>query len=60
MVNREFRALANDFETLGLLPSGSDKERVVPALSTVFEKALSGGVSNMSFGSLSGDLGRTM
>lgn len=60
MVNREFQALANDFETLGLLPAGSDKDRVVPALSTVFEKALAGGVSNMSFGTLSGELGKTM
>ena len=60
MVNREFQELANDFETLGLLPAGSDKDQVVPALSSVFEKALAGGVSNMSFGTLSGDLGKTM
>ena len=28
MVNREFTALANDFEALGLLPPGSDKQKV--------------------------------
>ena len=60
MVNREFQALANDFEDLGLLPPGSDKDSVVPALSAVFERALAGGVQNMSFGTLSGDLGKTM
>ena len=60
MVNREFQALAQDFETLGLLPQGSEKEAVVPALASVFERALAGGVSNMSFGTLSSELGRTM
>ena len=60
MVNREFQALANDFEDLGLLPPGSDKDSVVPALTAVFERALAGGVQNMSFGTLSGDLGKTM
>ena len=60
MVNREFQALAQDFETLGLLPQGSQKEKVVPALSAVFERALAGGVSNMSFSTLSSELGRTM
>lgn len=60
MVNREFEALASDFESLGLLPAGSQKDKVVPALAQVFEKALSGGVSNVSFGNLSGDLGKTM
>lgn len=60
MVNREFQALAQDFETLGLLPQGSQKDKVVPALSAVFERALAGGVSNMSFSTLSSELGRTM
>ena len=60
MVNREFEALANDFESLGLLPAGSEKEKVVPALAGVFEQALAGGVSILSFGNLSGDLGKTM
>lgn len=60
MVNREFQALANDFEILGLLPPGSEKQKVVPALSSVFERALAGGVSNMSFSTLSRELGRTM
>ncbi|KIY97206.1 putative aarF domain-containing protein kinase [Monoraphidium neglectum] len=34
--------------------------KIVPALTDVFQKALSGGVSNLSFSTLSGDLGRTM
>ena len=33
---------------------------MVPALTNVFSKALSGGVSNVSFSDLSTDLGRTM
>ncbi|KAK9810297.1 hypothetical protein WJX72_008275 [[Myrmecia] bisecta] len=60
MVNREFGYLADDFMTLGLLPPGSDKTEIVPALTRVFEKALGKGVSNLSFGELSGDLGQTM
>ena len=32
----------------------------MPALTAVFSKALAGGVSNVSFSSLSADLGRTM
>lgn len=33
---------------------------MVPALTSVFSKALSAGVSNVSFSDLSADLGRTM
>ena len=33
---------------------------MVPALTNVFSKALSAGVSNVSFSDLSADLGRTM
>lgn len=60
LVNREFGALAEDFVALGLLPPGSQRDQVVPALTGVFEKALQGGVSNLSFGSLSTELGATM
>ncbi len=48
MVNREFGLLADDFMTLGLLPPGSDKAVIVPALTGVFERALANGVSNVS------------
>ena len=60
LVNREYEALADDFVTLGMLPPNSDKSKIVPALTGVFAEALAGGVNNISFGSLSANLGRTM
>lgn len=60
LVNREFGALADDFITLGLLPPGSDRATIVPALTSVFQGALAKGVSNISFGELSSSLGTTM
>ena len=60
LVNREFDALADDFVVLGLLPPGSDKALIAPALTGVFQKALENGVNNLNFGDLSGDLGQTM
>ncbi|MEW5308317.1 MAG: hypothetical protein WDW38_000286 [Sanguina aurantia] len=60
LVNREYDALAEDFITLGLLPPGSDKATIVPAITRVFQEALKNGVTNLSFGQLSGDLGRSM
>ncbi|GBF89282.1 uncharacterized aarF domain-containing kinase, chloroplastic [Raphidocelis subcapitata] len=60
LVNREYTELAQDFLDLGFLPPGSDMGEIVPALTGVFQTALAGGVSNLSFSSLSGDLGRTM
>ena len=60
LVNREYEALADDFITLGMLPENSNKEEIVPALTSVFAQALSGGVNNLSFGDLSANLGRTM
>jgi len=59
-VNREFDALADDFVTLGLLPPGSDKTEITPALTGVFQDALANGVNNLNFGDLSGSLGQTM
>lgn len=60
LTNREYAALADDFITLGFLPKGSNKEEVVPALTGVFQQALAGGVSNLSFGDLGTNLGQTM
>lgn len=60
LVNREFDALADDFVTLGLLPPGSDKTEITPALTGVFQDALANGVNNLNFGDLSGSLGQTM
>eukprot|EP00887_Chlorella_sp_A99_P007885 scaffold20.g7885.t1 len=52
--------MMDDFVTLGMLPQDSEKEQIVPALTGVFAEALKGGVSNLSFGDLSAQLGRTM
>jgi len=60
LVNREFSALADDFVALGLLPAGSAKSDIAPALTEVFSGALSRGVSQVSFSNLSADLGQTM
>ncbi|KAF6253698.1 ABC1 family-domain-containing protein [Scenedesmus sp. NREL 46B-D3] len=60
LVNREYERLAEDFVVLGLLPQGTDMNDVLPALTGVFQSALAGGVSNISFSSLSAELGRTM
>lgn len=45
---------------LGLLPAGSDKAKIAPALTGVFQDALANGVNNLNFGDLSGSLGQTM
>ncbi|KAG1366463.1 putative aarF domain-containing protein kinase, chloroplastic [Cocos nucifera] len=60
LVNRDFDALAKDFVTLGLLPPTAQKDEVTKALTGVFQDAVNKGVRNISFGDLSGNLGRTM
>ncbi|XP_031491835.1 uncharacterized aarF domain-containing protein kinase At1g71810, chloroplastic isoform X1 [Nymphaea colorata] len=60
LVSRDFDALAYDFVTLGLLPPTAKKSEVTSALTGVFQNAVSKGVRNISFGDLSGNLGRTM
>ncbi|KAG9451203.1 hypothetical protein H6P81_011168 [Aristolochia fimbriata] len=60
LVNRDFDALAKDFVTLGLLPPTAQKAEVTEALTGVFQNAVNKGVRNISFGDLSGNLGRTM
>eukprot|EP00798_Chlamydomonas_sp_ICE-L_P014464 gene14464-20478_t len=60
LVNKEYESLADDFITLGFLPPDSDKSRIIPALTGVFQAALSGGVGNLSFSDLGVNLGRTM
>ncbi|XP_073105108.1 uncharacterized aarF domain-containing protein kinase At1g71810, chloroplastic isoform X5 [Elaeis guineensis] len=60
LVNRDFDALAKDFVTLGLLPPTAQKDEVSKALTGVFQNAVNKGVRNISFGDLSGNLGRTM
>lgn len=60
LVNRDFDGLAKDFVTLGLLPATAQKDEVTKALTGVFQNAVTKGVRNISFGDLSGNLGRTM
>ncbi|KAL5213818.1 hypothetical protein ABZP36_002970 [Zizania latifolia] len=60
LVNRDFDGLAKDFVTLGLLPPTAQKDEVTKALTGVFQNAVDRGVRNISFGDLSGNLGRTM
>ncbi|XP_056849702.1 uncharacterized aarF domain-containing protein kinase At1g71810, chloroplastic isoform X3 [Raphanus sativus] len=60
LVNRDFKSLAKDFVTLGLLPPTAEKGAVTKALTDVFQDAIARGVRNISFGDLSGDLGKTM
>ncbi|KAF6175614.1 hypothetical protein GIB67_022616 [Kingdonia uniflora] len=60
LVNRDFDALAKDFVTLGLLPPTAQKDAVTKALTDVFQDAVDKGVRSISFGDLSGNLGRTM
>ncbi|CAA6659539.1 unnamed protein product [Spirodela intermedia] len=60
LVNRDFDELAKDFVTLGFLPPTAQKDEVTKALTGVFQNAVNKGVSNISFGDLSGNLGRTM
>ncbi|KAH7296380.1 hypothetical protein KP509_26G021700 [Ceratopteris richardii] len=60
LVNRDFDALAKDFVSLGLLPASAQMSDVSKALTGVFQNAITKGVQNISFGDLSGNLGRTM
>eukprot|EP01025_Chloroclados_australasicus_P005960 TRINITY_DN11966_c0_g2_i1.p1 TRINITY_DN11966_c0_g2~~TRINITY_DN11966_c0_g2_i1.p1 ORF type:complete len:770 (-),score=83.05 TRINITY_DN11966_c0_g2_i1:456-2732(-) len=60
MVNGEIEALAHDFVVLGFLPPGTNVPELVPALTGLFKRALKHGVSNLSFGNLSVDLGKTL
>eukprot|EP00850_Spirogloea_muscicola_P021698 SM000258S09114 [mRNA] locus=s258:166872:173607:- [translate_table: standard] len=60
LVNREFDSLARDFVALGLVPPGQELSAISDALTGVFAEAISQGARNISFGDLSGNLGRTM
>ncbi|KAK2080806.1 hypothetical protein QBZ16_000660 [Prototheca wickerhamii] len=61
LVNREYRALADDFAALGMLPARRGAaEDVSAALTRVFAGALAGGVSELSFARLSSELSRVM
>ena len=60
LVNREYEALADDFISLGMLPSGSDRSEIIPALTSVFQTVMARGMGNLSFGDFSEKLGTTM
>eukprot|EP00210_Caulerpa_lentillifera_P001091 g1052.t1 len=60
LVNREFEALAEDFISLGMLPPGSNRSKIIPALTGVFQAAMATGMNNLSFGDFSEKLGTTM
>jgi len=48
------------YMSCSLLPPTAQKGEVTKALTGVFENAVNRGVQNISFGDLSGNLGRTM
>ena len=60
LVNREYEALAEDFVSLGMLPSLSDRTKIIPALTGVFQSVMTDGMNNLSFGDFSTKLGTTM
>jgi len=60
LVNREYEALADDFISLGMLPPGSDRSEIIPALTDVFQSVMLSGMGNLSFGDFSEKLGTTM
>lgn len=49
LTNREYAALADDFITLGFLPSGSNKAEIVPALTGVCIPNQIGHISNNTY-----------
>ena len=49
LINRDFRALARDFQSLGFLQADADLEPIVPALEEVLGGALGENVGNFNF-----------
>jgi predicted unusual protein kinase regulating ubiquinone biosynthesis (AarF/ABC1/UbiB family) len=52
LINRDFRALALDFRTLGFLGPGTDPEPIIPALEEVLGGALGENVGDFNFKSI--------
>lgn len=52
LINRDFRALARDFQTLGFLTPQADLEPIVPALEQVFGEAIGKNVGSFNFKSI--------
>ena len=49
LINRDFRALANDFVTLGFLNPSADLEQIIPALDEVLGGAIGENVGDFNF-----------
>ena len=60
LVNRDFKALSDDFVTLGFLSEDVDLRPIIPAFEQVFNKALEVGVNRMDFKAVSDDLSGVM
>lgn len=60
LVNKDFDKLSKDFVQLGFLTREVDLKPIVPAFSKVFGPALTGGVSQMDFKSVTDDLSGVM
>eukprot|EP00933_Yihiella_yeosuensis_P004421 TRINITY_DN108794_c0_g1_i1.p1 TRINITY_DN108794_c0_g1~~TRINITY_DN108794_c0_g1_i1.p1 ORF type:complete len:890 (-),score=171.20 TRINITY_DN108794_c0_g1_i1:204-2840(-) len=57
LVHRDYAEIGTDFRSLGFIPDGVDVKPIVPALSRVFDAALSGGgAKGINFNELSADL----
>lgn len=60
LVNKDFDKLSKDFVQLGFLTQEVDLKPIVPAFAKVFSHALTGGVSQMDFKSVTDDLSGVM
>lgn len=60
LVNKDFDKLSKDFVQLGFLTEEIDLKPIVPAFAKVFSPALTGGVSQMDFKSVTDDLSGVM
>jgi len=57
LIHRDYAQIGDDFVKLDFIPPGTDVEPIVPALSRVFDAALSGGgAKSINFNDLSADL----
>lgn len=57
LVHRDYAEIGDDFQKLDFIPEGTDVKPIVPALSRVFDSALSGGgAKGINFNELAADL----
>ncbi|MCA1903643.1 MAG: AarF/ABC1/UbiB kinase family protein [Cyanobacteria bacterium KgW148] len=60
LVNRDFRALSEDYVRLGFLKPGTDLAKITPALEQVFGTSLVGSVTDLDFKGLTDQLSAIM